>query len=192
MALLIAGVVFWSIVHLLPSAAPGIRANLSSKLGEMPYKGLFAFDILIALGLIVFGWKSALPSSIYAPPFFGSPVPSVFIIIGIIFLVASSVPNNLKRYIRHPQMTGVLFWSIGHLLANGDSRSLVLFGGLGLWSILEMTFINKRDGAWQIPRRVAMQKDVVAAIIAAAVFAGLVFFHVPLFGVAAIPAAGIG
>ena len=188
MTLLIAGVVLWSVAHLVPAAAPGIRANLVGKFGEGPYKGLFALDIVIALGLIVFGWKAAVPAAVYAPPLFGSPIPSAFLVLAFVLLVASATPNNLKRFIRHPQMTAVLCWSAGHLLTNGDSRSIVLFGGFAIWAVLEMLFINRRDGEWQKSGSVPLVKDVITALIAGLVFAAVAYFHVSLFGVSPIPA----
>jgi len=72
MTLLIAGVLLWSIAHLFPAVAPGARANLAGKLGAGPYKGLFALDIILALALIIFGWKAATPTAVYAPPLYGS------------------------------------------------------------------------------------------------------------------------
>ena len=188
MSLLIAGVVLWSFVHLVPAALPGVRANLTTKFGEMPYKGLFALDIIIALALIVFGWKSALPTALYAPPLYGSPIPSVFLFLSILLLVASSLPNNLKRFVRHPQMASVILWSAGHMLTNGDSRSVVLFGGFAIWAILEIVFINRRDGQWQKPKSTPLLSDAIAGVVAVAVFAALVYFHAALFGVSPIPA----
>ena len=187
MTLLIAGVVLWTITHLSPAAVPQVRAHFANKLGEWPYKGLFALDIILALVLIVFGWKAAAPSAIYAPPLYGSPIPSVFLLLAILLFASSSTHNNLRRFVRHPQMTAVVFWSIGHLLVNGDSRSLVLFGGLAIWAVLEMIFINKRDGAWEKPDPVPFVEDLITAAIAAVVFAALVYFHASLFGVSAIP-----
>lgn len=187
MSLLIAGVVLWSVAHLFPAIAPGARANLAGKLGEGPYKGLFALDIILALVLIVFGWKAATPTPVYAPPLYGSPIPSAFLLIAFLLFVTSKTPNNLKRFIRHPQLSSVLFWGIGHLLTNGDSRSLVLFGGLAFWATLQMIFINKRDGEWQKPGPVPFLKDVITVVVAVAVFAGLLYFHESLFGVAPIP-----
>lgn len=187
MTLLIAGVVLWSIVHLIPSVAPSLRANLVGKFGEGPWKGVFALDIVIALALIVFGWKSATPEFVYAPPMYGSPIPSIFIALAVLLLVTSITPNNLKRIIRHPQMTAVVFWGVGHLLTNGDSRSIVLFGGMTAWAVLEMLFINKRDGAWEKPTAVAHFKDAISVAAAAAVFAGLIYFHATWFGVSPLP-----
>lgn len=188
MTLLIAGVVLWSVAHLFPAAAPGARANLVAKLGEKAYRGLFALDIILALVLIVFGWKAATPTPVYAPPLFGSPVPSIFLMIAILLFVTSRAPNNIKRFIRHPQLSAVLFWGIGHLLTNGDTRSLLLFGGLSIWAALQIVFINKRDGQWQKPDPVPFLKDAITVVVAATVFAGLLYFHESLFGFAPIPA----
>ena len=188
MTLLIAGVVLWTITHLFPAAAPQVREKLARNFGEGLYKGLFALDIVIALVLIVLGWKAAAPSPIYAPPLYGSPIPSLFLVTAILFFVASASPTNLKRFVRHPQMIAVMFWTVGHLLTNGDIRSIILFGGMGVWALLEIIFLNKRDGAWQKPSSVPRAKDAITAIITTAVFVALVYFHSSLFGVAAIPA----
>lgn len=187
MTLLIAGVVLWSVAHLVPATAPGVRANLAGKLGEGPYKGLFAIDILLALGLIIFGWRSAVPTAVYAPPLFDSQIPVTLIAVGIILFVVSATPNNIKRFIRHPQMTAVILWSSGHLLANGDSRSLVLFGGLGIWAVLEIIFINKRDGAWKKPDAVPLLKGVLTIALAVIVILALARFHAAFSGVAIMP-----
>ena len=188
MTLLIAGVVLWSITHFFPAAAPGARANLAVKFGEGPYKGLFALDIILALALIVLGWKAVTPTPIYTPPLYGSPVPSILLVIAILLFVAARAPNNLKRYIRHPQLSSVVLWGISHLLTNGDSRSLVLFGGLTIWAALQVVFINRRDGQWKKADSVPVLKDIITLVIAVVVFAGLFYFHETLFGVAPIPA----
>jgi uncharacterized membrane protein len=187
MTYLIAGVVLWSIAHLLPAVAPEVRSNLAQKFGEGPYKGLFALDIVIALALIIVGWKAATPAELYVPPFYNSQISSAFVIIAILLMVASTLPNSLRRYVRHPQMTAVIFWGIGHLLSNGDSRSIVLFGGLALWAALEMVFISKRDGEWQRPETVPFSKDLLTAVTTAAICAAVIYFHAALFGVSPIP-----
>jgi len=188
MTLLIAGVALWSTAHLFPAIAPGVRAKLAAQFGEGPYKGLFALDIVIALVLIVYGWKTATTSVIYSAPLHGGLVPSAFMFLAITLFVTSKTPSNLKRYIRHPQISAVLVWAISHLLTNGDSRSLVLFGGMAIWAILEMTFINIRDGRWEKPASIPVAKDVITVTVATIVFAALAHFHASLFGVPALPA----
>ena len=121
------------------------------------------------------------------PPFYNSQITSAFVIMAILLMVASVLPNNLRRYVRHPQMMAVEFWGVGHLLSNGDSRSIVLFGGLTLWAVLESYFISKRDGEWQQPETVPLSKDLITAVATAALCAAVIHFHAALFGVSPIP-----
>ena len=186
MTLLIAGVALWSVVHLIPAVAAPLRARLVSGLGEGPFKGMFSLLILVALAMIVQGWRTTAPETVYVPALYGSRIPVLFVAVAVVLLVASSIPNNVKRFVRHPQMTAVILWGAGHLLANGDNRSMVLFGGLTLWAILEILSINRRDGNWTPPPAVPTLKDAVMLIVSAAAFVGLAWFHASLFGVPAI------
>jgi uncharacterized membrane protein len=115
--------------------------------GEGPYKGLFALSLVGALVLMVVGWRSAAPVALYVAPTTGGLLTSAAMFVSLVLFLGSSVPTNLKRFVRHPQLTGVAVWALAHLLANGDVRSLVLFGGLGLWAVVAMVCINRRDGA---------------------------------------------
>jgi len=51
-----------------------------------------------------------------------------------------------------------------------------------------MIFVSKRDGEWQKPGSVPVLKDIITVAIAVVVFAGLLYFHAAMFGVAPIPA----
>ncbi len=187
MSLLILGIVTWSFAHLFPAVFSGTRDKLENKLGEGPYRGLFSLLILGTLLLIVFGWKSAIPSALYAPPLAASPATSGLILIGFVLFVASQVPGNIKRFVRHPQMAGTLFWSVAHLLTNGDTRSVTLFGGLGIWAVLEIIMINRRAGAWERPAPAAVKVDIVSVVIGLVAFALVFYFHNRLFGVVPAP-----
>jgi uncharacterized membrane protein len=100
------------------------------------------------------------------------------------------VPTNLKRWIRHPQLTGVAVWGLAHLVANGDTRSLVLFGGLGAWAVLEIVLINRREGAWQKPAPLPITADLKPLVAAAVAFALLLYLHPWIAGGAAREASG--
>ena len=182
MTILIAGVILWSVTHLLPSVLPDVRTQLMDRLGAAPFKGLFAIDIVLALVLIIFGWRAAEVVALYPPPFPVGPWVLLLMLISMVLFVASSISNNIRRQIRHPQMTAVVIWSLAHLLTNGDSRSVVLFGGLGIWAVLEILFINRRDGAWQKPPAVPRSRDLVTLFVAGLAFTVLVYFHGSLFG----------
>jgi uncharacterized membrane protein len=183
MGWLIAGVIVWSGVHLFPGLASGPRQALIAKLGRNPYRGLFSLLILGALAMIVFGWRSAAPAAVYAPPLAAGPVPAALVFLAFVLFFAARAPTNIKRLVRHPQLTGVLVWAVAHLLTNGSDRDLVLFGGLGLWSVVEILACNRRDGSWTKPAPARHFGDAVVVIIGAVIYAIVLYFHGRLFGV---------
>ena len=186
MNLLITGIAVWCVVHLFPSALPAKREALIARLGNNAYRGLFALVILASLVTIVLGWRSATPAAVYAPLLQGGPIVSVLVFLAFVLFVAARARTNLKRLLRHPQLTGVIVWSAAHLLANGDTRSIALFGSLGVWAVLEIFMINRRDGAWEKPGAVAVTSDFAVVAIAAVAFAVIYYFHAALFGVSPI------
>lgn len=184
MILLILGVLLWACVHLFPSLMPDARTRLMNKLGEGPYKGLFALDLVIAIVLMVFGWRSVSAEYWYSPPLAGTPIMTfALVFIAFALMGAANAPTNIKRFLRHPMLTGVIVWSIAHLLANGDNRSVVLFGGLGLWAAVAMVSISRRDGVWDKPAPVPIMKDVVLLVIGGVLTVAVAYFHEYLSGV---------
>jgi uncharacterized membrane protein len=183
MSLLTAGLLLFTIVHLVPAASPATRARLVESLGDGPYRGLFSVVIVAALVLIVFGWKAATPMVVYVPPVGGGPVISALVFAAFVMFVTSKARSNYRRFVRHPQMVAVVLWSVAHLLANGDSRSVLLFGGLGIWAVTEIVLCNKRDGRWRKPDIVPVSADIIVAVIAGVAFGVMFFLHKALFGV---------
>lgn len=186
MTILVLGIILFCLVHLLPAMLPSVRGALQEKLGENPYKGLFSLLIIGSLVIIVVGWKAATPAVIYAPPLPPNLLSALLIFLGLVLFFASQTNGNIKRFIRHPQMTGTILWGVAHLLVNGDSRSVALFGGLTLWAVLEILLINKRDGAWQKPGPAPLKYDIIPLVIGAVAFGAVMHFHATLFGVSAI------
>lgn len=187
MVWLILGVLVWSTVHSLPCAGPSLRGGLLQRLGEGPYKGLFALAIALSVALMVLGWRSAEPVQLYTPPAWSRWAANGLMVLALVLFAASGVPTNLKRVLRHPQLTGVTTWAGAHLLANGDSRSLVLFGGLGLWALASMRWINRRDGAWQKPEALPLSADLKPLIGGIVAFALVYLAHPWIAGVPATP-----
>ena len=177
------GVLWWILVHLVPAAAPSVRQALVSKLGENAYKGLFALDIVIALVMIVYGWRHTVAEIVYVPPTWGYESALPLMAISVFLFGAARRKSAVKQFIRHPQLTGLLLWSVAHLLANGEQRSLILFGGLGIWSMLEMVLINRRDGEWVKEAAPPMSRDLISAVIAVVVMAVLIYLHPYFTGV---------
>ena len=142
MALLIAGLLLWSVIYLMPSIGIDIRQKLVGRLGDRGYATSSATLISASLGLIIYGWHSTISVPLYEPPESLGPVTSLLMLLAIMLFVASNHPTRFKCIIRHPQLTSVVVWSAGHLLQNGDTRSIVLFGWLGIWALLEILVLT--------------------------------------------------
>jgi uncharacterized membrane protein len=183
MLLLISGILIWSCIHLFPAVAPDLRSHLAGRLGIGPYKGYFAILIAISIVLMVLGWRSIEPADIYLPPVWGRHITYGLVLMTFILFVAAKRKTNIKRVLRHPQLTGLVLWSIGHLLANGDDRSLVLFAGLGLWAVLEILLINRRTGPWVKPGPVPVKSDMVTVAAGLVLYAVLLAAHPYISGV---------
>ncbi len=78
-------------------------------------------------------------------------------------------------------------WGIGHLFANGESRSVVLFGGLAAWAIIEIFLINRRNDEWQKPQSAPVKADLRLLLTGLGFFAIFLFTHLRLFGVSPLP-----
>jgi len=133
------------------------------------------------------GWRATTPFDLYEPPVLGRPIASLLILAAFAFFFFSRFKTNLKRVVRHPQLTGVVLWSAGHLLVNGDNYSVVLFGGLALWAIVQMALIGRREGPWQKPDAVPLTAEIIPTLVSLAAFAAFLFAHDYLIGVSPFP-----
>ena len=172
------GVLIWSLAHLFPSVLPDKRKELIAKLEEQKYMGIFTGVIVLSLFLIVIGWRSSAVEVLYIPSALGRNLNIVFMLVAIAMFAASHGNSRIKQYVRHPMLTGMHIWALGHLLANGETRSVLLFGGMLIWSALSIYFINKRDGEWVKPAEVApMDSEIKLGAITVVVYLVLVFLH---------------
>ncbi len=184
---LMLGVLLFSVMHLALAVAPALRQKIASAIGNLAFRGLFSLIQLLAIYLMVSGWSGASTAFIYAPFNGGRWVPAILMFAAAVLFFAPYARNNIRRFLRHPQLLGVVCWSAAHLVSNGDGRSLVFFGGLGAWAILEIVLLNRRDGAWQHPERAPYLNDILLVLFGAFIFSLLAWFHGSLFGVPPFP-----
>lgn len=175
--LLVLGVLVWSLVHFFPAVMADKRNQLNDSMGNK-YQGLFALVIVFSIVLIVLGWRGSEPLPVYNPPVWGRHLTMLLILIAVILFGAANASTKLRQYIRHPMLSGILVWGVGHLLANGDIRSVILFGGMIIWAILSIALINRRDGAWQKPTVPAgWLAEVKLVAISLVIYLALVLLH---------------
>ena len=187
MTWLIGGLAIFAAIHFI-SASKGLRASLLNTIGQNAYRGVYSAISLAGLILIVIGWRSAVPVALYAPPSWGATIAFPMMFAAVLLFGASHAKTGIKRVIRHPQLTAVIIWSLAHLASNGDLRSLVLFGTLGVWSALEIALINRRDGEWVKPAPANGRNELIAAAVSVVVFLVLFALHPYFAGVSPLPA----
>jgi len=184
MSLLVIGILIFSVVHYIPSLTPDVKTRLVSRLTENGYKGLFSLLLLASFGLMIGGWRSATPTFVYTPVESLRSMALILMLLAFLLLAISNRKSYLRRWIRHPQLTGVALWGFAHLLLNGDSRSVMLFGGMMVWAITEIVVISRRDGVWQKTDSPSWGYELGNLAIAALVVAIVLYAHPWLSGVA--------
>jgi len=180
MIMLTSGVLLWMVVHLMKRLAPGARAGLDGSIGANGARGVIALTLLVSLGLIVIGFRSSGTIAIYKPLAGMGHLNNLLMVFAVILIGAGSSKGRARTLLRHPMLTGALVWAIAHLLVNGDMASLILFGGIGIWSVLEMIVINRAEGPWQRPAAGPISSDIRLLVISAVLFVAIVAVHIYL------------
>lgn len=182
MFVMILGLVLFFTVHLLPTR-PAKRDALVATFGLLPYKGLFALASLAAFALIVIGKGQADFVSIWLPPLFMAHITKLLMLPAMVLLVAAYVPCNIKNKIRHPMLAAVKLWALGHLLANGDLASILLFGSFLAYAVIAMISANKRSERPAAKQR-PLYMDALVVVLGLVAYGGIAMHHGQLFGVA--------
>jgi uncharacterized membrane protein len=182
MNMLVTGVLIFTVAHLVPAGAAGVRQRLVAGMGENAWKGVFLLLMIASLVLMVAGWRSTAEVELYVAPAWGAGVASICMLAMAILFFAPYMPNNLSRLVRHPQLAGMALFGVGHLAAVGNVRSVVLFGGFALWSVVEIVLLNRRDGPWDRPAATARLNDLKLLLAGLGFFLIFLFLHGPLFG----------
>lgn len=178
------GILLWSGLHLIPSLAPQWRDQQQQRFGATPYKIGFALGIVLSIVLMVVGWRSSAPTFLYATPSWLGMLALLAIIAAFILFGAGRRPTRIGHWVRHPQLTGVAVWAVSHLILNGDSRAVLLFGGLAIWSVAEIVLISRREGEWIKPEVPSVAVEIRGLVISLVVFAVVLLLHPWIAGVA--------
>lgn len=184
MTILILGLAVFLGVHALRIVAAPFR-NAQIAANEKRWKGLYSLIALVGFGLIIGGWILARPMApqVYDPPAWGRHAAMALVWIAFILLAGSNGPvGRIKATVRHPMLLGTIAWASGHLLANGDLASVILFGSFLAWAILDLiSAVNRKEPAPVVTKPMA---DVIAVVAGTALYAVFVaVLHRVLFGV---------
>lgn len=193
LAIMIIGLAAFLGAHTLVALRPQ-RAAVIARLGEGPYKGLFALLSLIGIILIGYGfarYRAAGYIEIWTPPRWTRHATAALVWPSIIFIVAAYVPGEIKRVLKHPMLVGVKLWAVAHLLSNGDLGSIILFGSVLGWAVYDRIALKQRGdptGPVAIAASGGYRNDFIVVVLGTLLFFALgLWFHpwvigVPVFG----------
>lgn len=180
MTLLISGLVVFFGIHFIP-ASP-LRGALTSRFGEGGYKGLFSLAALAGLLMIIFGFRASEFQPLWPPLSFGRGTTIMLMPIAAILVVAANMPNNIKRFVRHPMLIGIALWGALHLSANGDLASTLIFTSFLTFSIIDILLVETA-GRYQAPAKVPFFWDLAVIALGVGLYTVLFMFHRYIAGI---------
>jgi len=171
MTLLILGLILWSLAHFYKRLMPAHRAKLGDK-----GKGQIAIALIIALLLMIFGYRWAEFIPVWSPPAFFTHINNLLMLIALFVFGMSATTGRLRGKMRHPQLVAVKIWAIVHLMVNGDLASIILFGGMLVWAVASVLLINRSE-EWVRPEAGDAKKDKLLVIITVVSFVVITVIH---------------
>jgi uncharacterized membrane protein len=159
-SLVIAGVAFCG-SHILLSSTR-LRGSLREQLGEHGFLAVYSLTALVTFAWFLVAYSHAPTLFLWPTEGWMALVPVVVMPLATILLVAGySTPNptsvgmersaraddpapGILRVTRHPVMWAIGLWAISHMIANGDLRSLVFFGGFAALSLGGTVLIDRK------------------------------------------------
>src|SRR5688572_33325768 len=170
---LLAATVAFLLTHFVASTP--LRAPLVKALGEWPYRGVYSLVAFATLGWMIWAYNAAPSEPLWAGlrlvPAVVMPFALVMVasgywrnptLVGAEKLLRSNDPaRGAIRITRHPLMWAIMLWAVAHMLARGDLKSLVFFGGFlvlaGVGTLL-MDHRKKSNPDW--PRFAALTSNL--------------------------------
>jgi len=149
--------VVFLLLHSIP-AVPSIRSEIIARVGRPIYFAGYSMVSVVALAWL---FSSAL-SLDYIPlwhvrpwhavvTFILAPMGGFLVLAGLtssnplsVSIRSSEEPGAVVQISRHPVLWGFALWALGHIAANGDLRSVLLFGGFALFSLAAIPMIENR------------------------------------------------
>lgn len=181
MTALYLGMLLFGGVHLFSIFLPGVRDGLEARLGEKAWKGLYSLVSLAGLALLIYAYSQsrggpATADILYDAPYQLKHLTMLMVLLAFILLGASHGKGYLKKWLRNPMSIGIVLWSAGHLLVNGQRSDVYLFGTFLVIGIADIAMSELRGKRPTHEPR--LRSDVVAVIVGMVLYVFFLFvFH---------------
>lgn len=180
MIILAAGVLLFVLLHGV-AAVPRYKRYVKSRTGERWYGPVFGLASILAIAVIVLGWRSSSFVAVYDPPAWGWYVNYGLTFIAFLCVGIFLFRGSLRQRLGFPMAIATVFWAAGHLFANGDLASLILFGGLLVGSVVHVA-VAMANGIRPTPE-VRAGHNGLSLIFGAALYGIMTQLHPAIIGV---------
>lgn len=174
MTLLILGLILWILSHMFKRLAPGA----AQRMDENRRKTGVSVLSLVAIVLMVIGFRGWQADVLYVMPDWTVRLNNLLMLVSVYLMAAAGMKTAITRRVRHPQSTGVILWSVAHLLVRGDWAVITLFGGLLLWAVAAIALENAQT-EWRPASGPISKGKEIGAIVGAVIVTGAIgYVHV--------------
>lgn len=150
--------------HFLLSALP-VRDAVVARIGERSFLAGYSLLMTVFLAWGVLAYRGAPHVELWNPGAAARYVPIVVMPFALVLAVLGLTTRNptmvmgeyavnsgkavtgIVTITRHPFLWGAALWALAHLAANGDTASLLLFGGMALLALGGMAAIDRKRAA---------------------------------------------
>ena len=140
------------------AASTPLRGKLVAAVGEWPYRGLYSLVAFATLAWMIRAYAGAEHDHLWTgprtPPFVAMPFAFVLLacgyrrnptMVGADRLLKGEQPaRGIIRITRHPIMWAIMLWAASHLVARGDLKAVVFFGGFLVLAALGTVLVDAR------------------------------------------------
>jgi len=186
MAIFLLGLLIFLGIHSVSIVNESWRNRMVVVIGEWPWKGVYSLVSLVGFVLIIWGYGLSRIDSfdLYTPPLWLHYISLLLLLPVFPLLLAAYLPGRIKSLTRHPMLLATGFWAVGHLLANGSSVNVILFGSILAWTVVDRLSVENRE-----PRPIpgappSRLNDIIALVVGIGLYLIFLFWlHDLLIGV---------
>ena len=176
MTLLTLGLVLWTAAHMFKRVAPSARQAMQDRMGDAS-KGVIAAVIVLSVVLMVIGYRGAESAFYWGRSPATTGINNLLMLVAVALFGVGNSRSRLRSRMRHPMLWGTFLWAAAHLLVNGDTASLVLFGWIAVWALAEMALINRAVHSYVPYEGGSVAGDVRLGLITIVVYAVISAIH---------------
>jgi uncharacterized membrane protein len=134
MSLLLGFLFLFGVIHINP-AVPAWKAHAVQTFGR-GYGAIYGILSLFLLAGVMWAFQKTEPVTLYDVPDWGRTANFALSLVGFAFIGIFLFRGSWRNKIKYPMAIGVCLWALGHLFANGDQRTALLFVGLAGFAVL--------------------------------------------------------